>query len=144
MTDDQLTQAVGSLEVRIFNGSCELVLENNTQAGWDVVIASGGANFYYRDGSSDTDGPRAIQLRGGQQTSFFSGKPSGCVNRIYLAITVVAKGEPGSKTYYANITDVIPNECMRVRGLSFGSKKNISETQLLSSDWQESFEISTS
>ncbi|WP_157214951.1 hypothetical protein [Pseudomonas sp. GM79] len=141
MTDDQLTEAVGLFDVGTLTGLCELVLENTTPAGWDVVIVSAGANFYYRDGSSDTDGPRAIQLRGGEKTSFFSRKPSGCTNRIFLAITVVARGEPGSKTYTANIDDVKPDECMRIRGLSFGPKNNISESLLKKCDWADGFII---
>ena len=141
MTDEELFHALGTLEVRLFRGFCELVIENATPAGWEVVIAAAGANFYYRDGSSDTDGPRPVQLRGGQKTSFFSKKPSGCVNKIYLAITVVAKGESGSKSYDATLDDVKPDECMRGRGLSFGPKRNVSEAQMLENDWQESFEI---
>ena len=95
-----------------------------------MVIAAAGVNFYYDNGTSDVDGPRPVNLYAGQRANFSSKQPNGCVKRMYVALTVVAPGEP-AKTMTANITDVGPNECMSSRGVSVGPKNSYVEGENL-------------
>ncbi|MNN88760.1 hypothetical protein D3C81_2064850 [compost metagenome] len=87
------------------------------------MIAAAGVNFYYDDGSSDVDGPRPVSLSAGQHANFFSKKPRGCVQRMFVALTVTAPGE-SPKNYTASITDCPPDECMSSRGIAIGPKNS--------------------
>lgn len=94
MENDDLLSLLSDSSAGFRNGRCELIVENGTPAGSEVDIIQGGAKFFYRDGTNDMDGPRPINLHGGnQRTSFYSKKPSGCVYQIFVAIKVKAKSQ---------------------------------------------------
>ncbi|WP_370977008.1 hypothetical protein [Enterobacter ludwigii] len=118
MKDDELLNALSAV---IMNGYAGCQIGNTCYPEWGVIIAAAGVNFYYDDGSSDVDGPRPVNLSAGQRANFYSKKPKGCVQRMFVAVTVVAPGEP-AKNYTANITDCPPNECMSSRGVAIGPK----------------------
>lgn len=128
MNDQELSNAVGSLSDEPRNGICTFELANDCPSGWGVIIASAGVNFYYKDGSSETVGPRPVNLSSGQNASFASTKPGGCVKKTYLAMTVVIPGEGAS-----NMTHMTPDagegHCYIRDGIILGPKKLASETQ---------------
>ncbi|MFZ3004755.1 MAG: hypothetical protein WA047_01170 [Phenylobacterium sp.] len=100
-----------------------------------MVIAVAGVNFYYKDGSVETVGPRPVQLSSGQMATFASTKPLGCVQRIFLAITVVVPGE-GSQNMTEMIDDCPPDQCMIRRARQLGPNKTVREAELTSENRQ--------
>lgn len=139
MNDEELTKSLSS-ETEVMFGRCQLEIENATPSGWGVVIAAAGANFYYQDGTSETDGPRPINLQSGGRASFYSKLDSGCVKRIYAVLKVVIPGQ-GAQDMVDNISDVPPDMCMRYRGIRLAPKSNIPESQRKSKNVSDCLEI---
>lgn len=129
MDDQALVAALGQLENENRNGTCRFYLKNDCPQGWGVTIAVAGVNFYYKDGSSETDGPRAVQLTSGQSAVFASSKPAGCVKRSFLAMTVVVDGE-GSQNMTHMSDDAGSNECYLQDGIILGPTNRVQEDQL--------------
>ena len=138
MDEKELLENLSS--VGILNGRCQMEVENATPAGWQVTIAAGGANFYYADNSSETDGPRPLNLQSGGRASFYSKKEAGCVKRILCALKVVVPGE-GSQDLVEDITDCPPNMCMNYRGIRLAPKNNVSEAAIGSRSVKDLVEI---
>jgi hypothetical protein len=129
MNEEQLLGALSLMEAEPLNGTCTFYLQNNCPSAWGVVIASAGVNFYYKDGTSETDGPRPVQLSSGQVASFRSTKPAGCVKRSFLAMTVVIPGE-GAKQMTHSSEDAGEGQCFLQDGIQLGPKSTVAETDL--------------
>lgn len=138
MDESELLESISG--IGILNGRCQLEIENATPAGWQVTIAAGGANFYYADNSSETDGPRPLNLQAGGRVSFYSKKEAGCVKRVLCALKVVVPGE-GAHDFVENIDDCPANMCMNYRGVRLAPKNNVSHPQLGSNKIEDLFEI---
>jgi hypothetical protein len=123
MTNDELVAALRS-SAAVPLAICTFEIRNDCPSGWDVTIVAAGANFYYDDGSSETDAPRAVNLKSGQAASFYSKKEDGCVTRIFFACTVSVP-EEGTQNFTDDITDVPAGQCMISRGVSLGPKSNM-------------------
>lgn len=129
MKDQELVDALVGVSMETRNGVCVYNLLNDCPAGWGVTIAVAGVNFYYKDGSSETVGPRPVRLTSGQSASFLSTKGGGCVKKCFLAMTVVVDGE-GSQ----NMTDMTPDagadRCYLKTGIVLGPKRIVQESEL--------------
>ena len=129
MEDQGLLEALSTMQADPRNGTCTFYVQNNCPSGWGVVIAAAGVNFYYKDGTSETDGPRPVQLSSGQVASFHSTKPAGCVKHCYLAMTVVIPGE-GAKQMTFTSEDAGEGQCYLQDGIQLGPKSLVAETAL--------------
>ena len=129
MENQKLLEALSTLQAEPRNGTCTFYVQNNCPSGWGVVIAAAGVNFYYKDGSSETDGPRPVQLSSGQVASFHSAKPAGCVKHCYLAMTVVVPGE-GAKQMFFTSEDAGEGQCYLQDGIQLGPKSLVAEADL--------------
>lgn len=130
MNDQALSEAVSALadEPRTI---CVFEVENGCPAGWGVIIAAAGVNFYYKDGTSETVGPRPVNLSTGQKASFSSTKLLGCVKSSLLAMKVVIPGD-GAKDMTYKSPDAGADQCYIHDGVILGPKSFAAPEDMLS------------
>lgn len=122
MTDDELLGALNQFIDSGKRGICVYTVRNDCPSGWGVTIATAGVNFYYKDGSSETVGPRNVLLTSGQSADFRSTKAGGCVKKCFLAMKVVVDGE-GAQDMTNMSPDAPDGECYSKTGTVLAPKR---------------------
>ena len=124
MTDEELVAALSQRSgAAILNNVAVCQINNTCPPGWGVIILDCGVNFYYEDGSSDTDQKNGVDIAANGSVLFKSARSDGCVKRMFIAMNVLVPGE-GVKLLKDNITDCPAGYCMSSRARGVGPDRN--------------------
>jgi hypothetical protein len=107
---------------------CRVILRNACPPEWNLLIIAGGCKFFYRDGTEYQDGPHALKLASGQETSFSSNDPSKCVGSEMTVCTVKVPDQPAQNL--AGSGDCPANECLLGITHTVAPKRSISKDAL--------------
>lgn len=127
---DRLKKDVQEIEITVNTGAV-VVFENRTPSGWNAVIVSFGAAFFYKNPDNDAPTSDEQQQRPGPiyagGASYVQGTKSECCGKIYAACKVSIDGriEVLDCTWNSK-----PNYCINRATFQIIPKQNISKDEL--------------